>query len=64
MNKPSTPLLIHTNTNDDAVHIEEVNHFARELIAAGKKFDVRYSRKLPAVTASIALTRSGQSRHV
>ncbi len=34
-----TPLLIHTNTIDDDVHVEEVEHLIQELKAAGKKFE-------------------------
>jgi dipeptidyl aminopeptidase/acylaminoacyl peptidase len=33
-----TPLLIHTNTNDDDVHVEEVEHLIEELEKAGKSF--------------------------
>jgi len=44
-NKLKTPLLIHTNTIDDDVHVEEVKHLIEELKAAGKKFDFKFSRK-------------------
>jgi dipeptidyl aminopeptidase/acylaminoacyl peptidase len=34
-----TPLLIHTNTNDDDVNVLEVEHLIEALKAAGKKFE-------------------------
>lgn len=37
--KLKTPLLIHTNTNDDDVNVLEVEHLIRALKAEGKKFD-------------------------
>jgi dipeptidyl aminopeptidase/acylaminoacyl peptidase len=37
--KLQTPLLIHTNTNDDDVYVLEVEHLIAALKAAGKKFD-------------------------
>ncbi len=37
--KLKTPLLIHTNTNDDDVNVLEVEHLIRALKAANKKFD-------------------------
>jgi dipeptidyl aminopeptidase/acylaminoacyl peptidase len=35
----NTPLLIHTNTNDDDVNVLEVEHLIKSLKAEGKKFD-------------------------
>ena len=46
-NKLKTPLLIHTNTNDDDVHVEEVKHLIEELKAAGKKFDFEIFQEAP-----------------
>jgi dipeptidyl aminopeptidase/acylaminoacyl peptidase len=37
--KLQTPLLIHTNTNDDDVYVLEVEHLIEALKAAGKKFE-------------------------
>lgn len=37
--KLQTPLLIHTNTSDDDVHVLEVEHLIRALKAEGKKFE-------------------------
>ena len=45
--KLKTPLLIHTNTNDDDVHVEEVKHLIEELKAAGKKFDFEIFQEAP-----------------
>ena len=42
-----TPLLIHTNTSDDDVHVEEVQHLIEELQAAGKKFDFQVFQEAP-----------------
>jgi dipeptidyl aminopeptidase/acylaminoacyl peptidase len=42
-----TPLLIHTNTNDDDVHVEEVEHLIRELKAAGKIFEYEIFQNAP-----------------
>ncbi len=36
--KLQTPLLIHTNTNDDDVYVLEVEHLIKSLKAAGKKY--------------------------
>ncbi len=36
-----TPLLVHTNTIDEDVHYQEVEHLAQALRAAGKKFQYR-----------------------
>ena len=37
--KQNTPLLIHTNTNDEDVNVIEVEHLIQALKAAGKKMD-------------------------
>ncbi len=37
--KLKTPLLIHTNTNDDDVNVLEVEHLIKSLKAEGKKFE-------------------------
>ncbi len=42
-----TPLLIHTNTIDDDVHVEEVEHLIQELKAAGKKFEYEIFKEAP-----------------
>jgi dipeptidyl aminopeptidase/acylaminoacyl peptidase len=42
-----TPLLIHTNTIDDDVYVEEVQHLIEELRAAGKKFDFEIFQEAP-----------------
>jgi dipeptidyl aminopeptidase/acylaminoacyl peptidase len=47
VNKLSTPLLIHTNTNDDDVHVEEVKRLIDDLKAAGKKFDYEIFEEAP-----------------
>ncbi|MBI4622567.1 MAG: prolyl oligopeptidase family serine peptidase [Verrucomicrobia bacterium] len=41
------PLLIHTNTNDDDVHVLEVEHLIAALTAAGKKFDYEIFQDAP-----------------
>jgi dipeptidyl aminopeptidase/acylaminoacyl peptidase len=41
------PLLIHTNTNDDDVRVEEVEHLIQELKAAGKEFEYEIFRNAP-----------------
>ncbi len=43
----NTPLLIHTNTNDDDVNVLEVEHLIKSLKADGKKFDYEIFRDLP-----------------
>jgi dipeptidyl aminopeptidase/acylaminoacyl peptidase len=43
----NTPLLIHTNTNDDDVHVEEVEHLIQELKMAGKKFEYEIFQNAP-----------------
>ena len=42
-----TPLLIHTNTNDDDVNVLEVEHLIEALKAAGKKFDYEIFKDVP-----------------
>ncbi len=43
----NTPLLIHTNTNDDDVNVLEVEHLIKSLKADGKKFDYEIFRDIP-----------------
>ena len=45
--KLKTPLLIHTNTNDDDVYVLEVEHLIRALKAEGKKFDYEIFNDAP-----------------
>ena len=45
--KLKTPLLIHTNTADDDVHVLEVEHLIRALKAAGKKFEYEVFKNAP-----------------
>ncbi len=45
--KLQTPLLIHTNTNDDDVNVLEVEHLIRALKAAGKKFEYEIFKDAP-----------------
>jgi len=45
--KLKTPLLIHTNTNDDDVYVLEVEHLIEALKAAGKKFDYEVFKDAP-----------------
>src|SRR5512133_1193196 len=47
VDKLKTPLLIHTNTNDDAVYVLEVEHFIEALKAAGKKFEYEIFKDAP-----------------
>jgi dipeptidyl aminopeptidase/acylaminoacyl peptidase len=42
-----TPLLIHTNTNDDDVNVLEVEHLIAALKAAGKKFEFEIFKDAP-----------------
>ena len=42
-----TPLLIHTNTNDDDVNVLEVEQLIKSLKAEGKKFDYEIFRDIP-----------------
>jgi dipeptidyl aminopeptidase/acylaminoacyl peptidase len=43
----NTPLLIHTNTNDDDVNVVEVEHFIKSLKADGKKFEYEIFQDIP-----------------
>lgn len=45
--KLKTPLLIHTNTNDDDVDVLEVEHLIKSLKAEGKKFDYEIFQDIP-----------------
>ncbi len=45
--KLQTPLLIHTNTNDNDVHVLEVEHLIAQLKAAGKKFEYKIYEDVP-----------------
>jgi len=45
--KLQTPLLIHTNTNDDDVNVLEVEHLIEALKAAGKKFEYEIFKDAP-----------------
>lgn len=45
--KLQTPLLIHTNTNDEDVNVLEVEHLIKSLKAAGKKFEYKIYRDAP-----------------
>ncbi|MDP2423583.1 MAG: prolyl oligopeptidase family serine peptidase [Bacteroidales bacterium] len=45
--KLQTPLLIHTNTNDDDVYVLEVEHLIRALKAEGKKFEYEIYKDIP-----------------
>ncbi len=45
--KLQTPLLIHTNTNDDDVNVLEVEHLIRALKAANKKFEYEIFKDAP-----------------
>lgn len=42
-----TPLLIHTNTNDDDVHVMEVEHLIKSLKADGKTFEYEIFKDMP-----------------
>ena len=42
-----TPLLIHTNTNDEDVNVMEVEHLIDALKAAGKKFEYKIYQNAP-----------------
>jgi len=42
-----TPLLIHTNTNDDDVNVLEVEHLIKSLKAANKKFEYKIYENIP-----------------
>lgn len=45
--KLQTPLLIHTNTNDEDVNVLEVEHLIQALKAEGKKFDYKIYENAP-----------------
>ena len=45
--KLKTPLLIHTNTNDEDVNVLEVEHLIKSLKTAGKKFEYKIFQDLP-----------------
>jgi len=45
--KLETPLLIHTNTNDDDVNVLEVEHLIKSLKAEGKKFEYEIYQDVP-----------------
>ena len=45
--KLKTPLLIHTNTNDDDVHVMEVESLIRALKAANKKIEYEIFKDIP-----------------
>lgn len=45
--KLKTPLLIHTNTNDDDVNVLEVEHLIKSLKAEGKKFEYEIFQDIP-----------------
>jgi dipeptidyl aminopeptidase/acylaminoacyl peptidase len=45
--KLQTPVLIHTNTNDDDVYVLEVEHLIKSLKAAGKKFEYKIFQDAP-----------------
>lgn len=43
----NTPLLIHTNTNDNDVHVLEVEHLIKSLKADNKQFDYEIYQEVP-----------------
>lgn len=45
--KLKTPLLIHTNTNDEDVNVLEVEHLIKSLKAEGKKFEYEIFKDIP-----------------
>ena len=45
--KLQTPLLIHTNTNDEDVNVLEVEHLIKSLKAEGKKFEYEIYKDMP-----------------
>lgn len=45
--KLQTPLLIHTNTNDQDVNVLEVEHLIKSLKAEGKKFEYEIFQEVP-----------------
>ena len=63
VDKLRTPLLIHTNTNDEDVNVIEVEHLIQALKAAGKKFEYKIFQDAPGghsfdrIDTSLAETR-------
>jgi dipeptidyl aminopeptidase/acylaminoacyl peptidase len=47
VSKLQTPLLIHTNTNDEDVNVLEVKHLITALKAEGKKFEYKIYEDAP-----------------
>jgi len=47
VDKLRTPLLVHTNTNDEDVNVLEVEHLIAALKAAGKKFEYKIYENAP-----------------
>jgi dipeptidyl aminopeptidase/acylaminoacyl peptidase len=47
VDKLKTPLLVHTTTNDEDVHVLEVEHLIAALKAAGKKFEYKIYQNAP-----------------
>ncbi|MDR1056061.1 MAG: prolyl oligopeptidase family serine peptidase [Prevotellaceae bacterium] len=47
VDKLQTPLLIHTNTNDEDVNVLEVEHMINALKAANKKFEYKIFENIP-----------------
>ncbi|MEQ9439949.1 MAG: alpha/beta fold hydrolase [Cyclobacteriaceae bacterium] len=45
--KLATPLLVHTNTNDEDVNVLEVEHLIKSLKAEGKEFDYEIYEDIP-----------------
>ncbi|MFN9743279.1 MAG: alpha/beta hydrolase family protein, partial [Acidobacteriota bacterium] len=45
--KLQTPLLVHTNTNDEDVNVLEVEHLIKSLKAAGKQFEYKIYDQAP-----------------
>lgn len=45
--KLQTPLLVHTNTNDEDVNVLEVEHLIKSLKAEGKKFEYKIYKDMP-----------------
>lgn len=45
--KLQTPLLVHSNTNDEDVNVMEVEHLIAALRAAGKKFESKIYQNMP-----------------
>ena len=61
--KLKTPLLIHTNTNDDDVNVLEVETLIRAFKAAGKKFEYEIFQDIPG-GHSFDRIDPGQSREI